>query len=129
MPQSSKISKIYEDLLEIATSEFADIVEFGTIMRTSSGELWKLRIFFYDETFLDVYLSRSGKYSYHWDLRTRENKIYRHDNAPHGQWRHISTFPKHFHNGLEENVTESDVPDSPRDALRYFLRMIFEQRG
>jgi len=120
--------KIYEDLLEIATSEFADIVESSIVMRTPSGEPWKLRISFYDETFLDVYLSASGKYSYHWDLRTRENKIYRHDNAPHEQWRHISTFAKHFHNGSEENVTDSDISDSPRDALRYFLKMGVEQR-
>lgn len=128
MRRLSKISRIYEDLLKIALSEFTDIVESGIIMRTSSGEAWKLRIFFYDETFLDVYLSRSGKYSYHWDLRTKENKIYRHDNAPHKQWKHISTFPKHFHRGKDQTVSESFVPDSPPDGLRYFLKYIIEQR-
>lgn len=98
-------------------------------MRTPSGELWKLRIFFYDQTFLDIYLSASGKYSYHWDCRLKKNKIYRHDNAPHEQWKHVFTFPKHFHDGSNVQVTESFIPDLPTEALRYFLKFIIKLSG
>jgi hypothetical protein len=39
-------------------------------------------------------------------------------------WRHISTFPKHFHNGSESNVTESLLSDEPENALREFLAFV-----
>jgi hypothetical protein len=124
LQQLTKILKIYENQLKLAKQDFADIVESGTIMRTPSGEPWKLRIFFYNETFLDVHLSITGKYSYHWDLRVKENKIYRHDNAPHERWRDIPTFPKHFHNGSEKKVSESPISSKPEKAIREFLEFI-----
>jgi hypothetical protein len=34
-----------------------------------SGSVERLRIFLIDETFIDVWLSSSGKYSYHWEQR------------------------------------------------------------
>jgi hypothetical protein len=46
----------------------------------------------------------------------------RHDNAPdHPQ---ITTHPKHFHNGAEDTVEPSQIPDVAEDALRYFLDFV-----
>jgi len=78
-----------------------------------------------DGSLVDVYLSASGKYSYHWERRlTAAGDLYRHDNAPHGKWRVVSTFPKHFHDGSEDNVGESHISDSPEQALREFLSFV-----
>lgn len=63
----------------------------------------------------------SGKYSYHWEQRLVKGLIYRHDNAPHSKWREIKTFPKHFHDGKEDNVKESNILDDPLSAVQYFL--------
>lgn len=48
------------------------------------------------------------------------------DNISDKRWRAISTFPKHLHNGSEENVKESTLSDEPKEALRQFL--IFTKR-
>jgi hypothetical protein len=74
-----------------------------------------------DDTFIDVWLSASGKYSYHWEQRHVRGIIYRHDNAPHSKWKKIKIFPKHFHDRKEDNVKESDIPDDPLSAMNYFL--------
>jgi len=74
-----------------------------------------------DEIFVDVWLSISGKYSYHWEHRHIRGLIHRHDNAPHIRWKGIKTFPKHFHDGSEDNVVESSIPDDPISATKYFL--------
>ena len=33
-------------------------------------------------------------------------------------------FPKHFHDGSEDNVGESHISDSPDQALREFLHFV-----
>lgn len=38
-----------------------------------------------------------------------------------------SLYPKHFHNGSEDQVEESYIPDHPDSALRSFLKFV-EQR-
>lgn len=80
-----------------------------------------LRIFFIDNSFLEVWIS-DKKYSYHWQ-RT-DGKVFRHDNAPHKKHKHVKTFPKHFHDTSEDNVSESKLSDNPSDALREFLKFI-----
>ena len=52
------------------------------------------------------------------------NDLYRHDNAPHSRWRFVSTFPKHFHNGSENNVQESYISSDPEAALREMLAFV-----
>jgi len=37
---------------------------------------------------------------------------------------YVKTFPKHFHNGSEENVVESDTSDEPEEAVREFLSSV-----
>ncbi len=121
MPSSTKILKLYSDFLDIATKEFGIIVESGEILYSQSKEPWKLRLYLYDDSFIDIYYSIKHKYSYHWDRRLTKNQIFRHDNAPHQRWKDISTFPKHFHNGSEDIVIPSYLSDSPEIALREFL--------
>lgn len=51
----------------------------------------------------------------------------RHDNAPHEKWKGATTFPKHCHEGSEENIVLSLIPDNPDEALRYFLQKVKEK--
>jgi hypothetical protein len=96
------ISAIYEALQTLALTEFGDVVGNAIIMTLPTGDPLKLRLDIVDGSLLDVFISVSGRYSYHWERRlTAKEDIYRHDNAPHNRWRHVSTFPKHFHDGSE----------------------------
>jgi hypothetical protein len=120
--KSMKTSELYKKILDIAVSEFKVIIESGQVLYSQSGEPWKLRLYLYDNSFIDIYYSIRGKYSYHWDRRLTSNKIYRHDNAPHEKWKDLPTFPKHFHNGSEDTVVSSDIDDNPELAVRQFLK-------
>ncbi len=113
---------IYRALKQIAQHEFDDIVVNETILTLSTGVPAKLRLDVIDGSIMDVFISQSGRYSYHWDRRVIGiDEIYRHDNAPHLRWKRVATFPKHFHDGDEENVTESHIDDNPEQAIRQFL--------
>lgn len=119
------ISTSYETLLRVALKEFADIVVYGEIRRLSTGDPHKLRLHLIDESFIEIYLSPSGRYSYHWERRVAGRQdIYRHDNAPHKAWRHVATFPKHFHNGTENQVIASDLSPIPSEAVRQFCLFV-----
>ncbi len=62
---------------------------------------------------------------YHWEQRAVRGVIHRHDNAPdHPE---ISTFPKHFHDGAEDALAPSTIPDEPIAALREFLHFVRKQ--
>jgi hypothetical protein len=119
------ISTVYGALRQISQREVPDIVLDAQIHLLSTGDPHKLRINIVDGSFLDVFLSASGRYSYHWERRLiPAGDLYRHDNAPHRRWRHIVTFPKHFHEGREDHVVESHISDHPREALREFLEYV-----
>ena len=47
--------------------------------------------------------------------------MYRHDNFPDTNWKEVSTYPKHFHNGSQDAVNESHIEDDPFTALRQFM--------
>jgi hypothetical protein len=112
------VTETLKKLAEIAEREFPDIVEFTEITH-------KLRIFIVDGSFVDVWLSeRLNRYAYHWERRHIDGKIFRHDNIPHAKWKFVKTFPKHFHNGSEENVIESYISDNSEEAIREFLTFI-----
>ena len=133
MPSSTKILRLYRNLLEIAVSEFKTVVESGEILYSQSDEPWKLRLYLCDGSLIDIHFSIRGKYSFHWDRRLTLNKIYRHDNAPHHRWKDIVTFPKHFHNGSEDIVVPSHIPDDPESALRevlsFAVKKIAKEKG
>jgi hypothetical protein len=116
------------------------VVVSAQILSLSTGDPLKLRLDIVDGSLLDVFISVSGRYAYHWerrlisrdDLYRHDNAprlisrddLYRHDNAPYGKWRHVATFPKHFHDGSESKVVESQISDDPEDAMREFLTFV-----
>jgi hypothetical protein len=108
-------------LREIAQMEFVGIVVEAII-----PDINELRIILTDGSFVDVWFSLKlqGRYSFHWERRALDGKIYRHDNSPHRRWESVATFPRHFHDGSETNVSESQISEIPEDALREFLAFV-----
>ena len=113
----------YLKLKNIALQEFPDIVVSASITRGPLNVAKSLRLFFIDDSFLEIWLS-DKKHSYHW--QKTDGKIYRHDNAPHKKHKKIKTFPKHFHYGSEDSVKESYIADNPEVAIRDFLKFARE---
>ncbi len=116
------ILETYKKLEKIALGEFTDIVVNAEILLLSTGDPHKLRLDITDGSLIDVFFSRTGRYSYHWERRLIDaGDLYRHDDAPHNRWRDVLTFPKHFHNGSEDIVTDSYISNDPEQAIREFL--------
>src|SRR5665647_2414436 len=124
MNSHSSLEEQFNCIVEVVRADFSDIAVDVQLRFTTSGAFERLRIFLLDESFVDVWLSPSGKYSYHWEQRHVRGLIHRHDNAPHSKWKETKTFPKHFHDGKEENVKESNIPDDPLSAINYFLAFV-----
>ena len=106
--------------MKLATGEFPDIVVF---VENFYG---KLRLHVSDGSYIDIWFSRKilGRYAYHWERRHIDGSIYRHDNRPHAHLKNMKTFPKHFHNGSDENIEESYLSDDPIDAAKSFLEFV-----
>ncbi|HLP44357.1 MAG TPA: DUF6516 family protein [Candidatus Deferrimicrobium sp.] len=121
------IYELYRQLKSIVDTEFYDVAINSEIIFSYSGRARKLRINIIDDTFIDVWYSPEGEYSFHWEQRGIRNSIYRHDNAPHLKWSAIKTFPKHCHNNTEENTSESYISDNPEDAIRQFIGIVREK--
>ena len=102
----------------VAQLEFADIVRETILYDVNS-----LRIILNDNSYIDLWFSlrRSGRFSFHWERTTQDDTIYLHDNAPDAEWKHIATFPQHFHEGSQGQVKESYLNNDPLLALREFL--------
>ena len=111
--------RTYQSLIRICREEFSDVVEQTQLMRAGSLGSAKLRILLKERSYIDVWISLSGRYSYHWERRAKTGQIFRHDNAP--DFPGTSTFPKHFHEGSEGNVKESFISNDPDEAIREFL--------
>jgi hypothetical protein len=124
MTHRSNLEELFNRIIDLVQTEFSDIATDTKLLFTSGGAIEKLRIFLNDESFVDIWFSTSGKYSFHWEHRHVRGLIHRHDNAPHNKWRKIKTFPKHFHDGNENNVTESEISDEPIPATGYFLSFV-----
>ena len=79
-----------------------------------------------DGSFLDVWFSRRipNRYAYHWERRPINGSIYRHDNRPHERLKGMKNFPRHFHDGNEDNIKESMINEDPKKAIREFLNFI-----
>ena len=93
----------------------------------SDPVLKKRRFFLAYVNIIDLFYSVRGKFAYHWERRTVDGTIYRHDNAPHAKWRHIRTFPKHFHDSSDDNAGESFISDNPLMAIEEFLMFVREK--
>lgn len=119
------ISQIYRDMKAIALSEFSDVVIGAQVLRLPTGDPLKLRLDIVDGSLLDVYISLTGRYSYHWERRmTPAEDSYRYDNAPHDRWRSLASFPAHFHDGTESSVVASDLEKEPMHAIRQVLTFV-----
>ncbi len=112
------ISRIYRTIETIALSEFSDLAIGAQILRLPTGDPLKLRLDIVDGSLLDIYISLSGRYSYHWERRmTPAGDIYRYDNAPHERWRSLASFPAHFHDSAENHVVASRLASEPDHKL------------
>jgi len=114
--------KLYNKLKTVVESEYKDIVASTKILGKRTIGSAKLRIFFKDQSYLDIWLSSSGKYSYHWEQRAQRGIIYRHDNAP--DFPHIKTHPQHLHDGNEKSIHPSDIDTNPALAIKQVLIVI-----
>jgi hypothetical protein len=126
------LENTYETIQRLSLNEYPDIVEDAQILYATSGTPLKLRVYIIDGSYMDIYLSESGKYSYHWEQRHINGQLYRHDNAPHPKWRRVETYPKHYHEGSEDHVVESNIPDDPAEAadtVLGFIRMSLKPEG
>ncbi len=105
-------------LRAMVTAEYAEIVRFVTSPHAND-----LRVSLREGSFIKIWFSLTvtGRYSYHWERRQVGGMFYRHDNAPDKNWRHVATWPKHFHDGNQQNVIESHISNEPTEALREFL--------
>jgi hypothetical protein len=114
------IDSLLKKLANIAEIEFADIVIGYEIIEG------KLRLYIVDESFLDVWFSRQieGRYAYHWERRHLDETIYRWDNARHEAWKNVSTFPHHFHNRVDDDVSENFLSKEPSEAIKFILEFI-----
>lgn len=109
-------------LSSLALNDFKDIVISTRLVGGKASSPNKLRIYFFDESFLDVWLSNDGDYSYHWEHRAQRGLLHRWDNAPdHSE---LNTFPEHFHDGSQKNVEESKLSPDPEKAINHVLNFI-----
>ena len=104
-------------LKRIIDIEYSDIVSDSNIYHD------KIRVHLQDQSFVDIWFSRRipGRFSYHWERRHIDGKIYRHDNFPDPRWKGVSTFPKHFHNGSQNQVQDSRINDNPLSGVHEFM--------
>ena len=114
-----------EDIKRIAEVEFSDIISNAYQID------YKLRITLRNNSFIDVYLSRTltGKFGFHWECRDKKRTIYRYDNFPFKKWRHVATFPHHFHNGSQNTAEASPFPRSIIDGFRAFMEFVRNKVG
>ncbi len=109
-------------------------VEFRTIISGTDNFGHKLRIYFIDKSFLDVFVSTQCKFqlfSFHWERRHLEKGFFRLDNTPDPKWKKISSFPIHFHRRSYDNVVNSPFSknDNIEDLFREFMKLIQEKTG
>ena len=112
----------YRQMASIAVREYGDVVE------RSSHNDESCRVYFVDDSFLEVWLGENkapmDRFAFHWERRHVDGLVFRHDNAPHVRWSGVSSFSRHFHNGSEDDVVESGLPDDSLGAFRFFLDFI-----
>jgi len=112
-------------LKRIIDIEYSDIVSASNIYHD------KIRLHLLDRSFVDIWFSSriAGRFSYHWERRHIDGKIYRHDNFPDPRWKGVSTFPKHFHNGSQNQVQDSRINDNPLSGIHEFMDFLREMLG
>ncbi|MBI2975605.1 MAG: hypothetical protein HYY33_01495 [Chloroflexi bacterium] len=109
-----------DDLRRVAEVEFAGLVTDAQPL----GE--KLRLFVSDGSYIDLWLSRklSERFGFHWERRHLDDTFYRYDNFPNTEWRDVDTFPRHFHNGSQENAESAPFSADIVTGFREFMRFV-----
>ncbi len=88
-------------IAQCAQEHFSEILSETPIIFSD-----KVRLVFTDGSFMEIRYPVDSKYSFHWQ---REDEIIRIDTAPHH--RQLSTYPRHMHNGKENDVVEDSVTE------------------
>ncbi len=112
---------IYRQLKQLALINFFDIVEDAYIVPGPLNFPRCLRVLFVDGSFMEIRISEE-KYSFHYDRRMVDGRIFRLDNAPHHK--EVKTYPHHFHNAGEEAVEENTFGYSPEERFVHFIEFI-----
>lgn len=101
-------------------------IEYNDITMNSSIHHDKLRVPIRDGSIVDIWFSKKmpGSFSYHWERRQIDETIDRHDNFPGPRWKEVATFPKHFHNGSQNRVHESEINNDPASGVREFMDFV-----
>ena len=101
-------------------------IEYNDIVRGSNIYHDKIRVYILDSSIVDIWFSRRipGRFSCHWERRHIDGKIYRHDNFPDPRWEGAATFPKHFHNGSQNQVQDSQINDEPLSGVHEFMDFV-----
>ncbi len=101
-------------------------IEYNDIVTDSDIYHGKLRVHIADDSIVNIWFSKKmpGRFSYHWERRHVDGKIYRHDNFPDPRWKGVATFPKHFHSGHQHQVQESQITDEPVSGVREFMDFV-----
>ncbi len=113
---------LYQRIADIAKKSFNDLVTRADFLGGTAANPDKVRISIIDGSFLDIWLSEEGDYSYHWERRRQSGEIFRWDNAPHHP--QIKTYPDHFHKYNEQNVISSKLSSNCDVATRKVLEFI-----
>jgi hypothetical protein len=114
-----------DDLRRIAEVEFADIV----VDSQRLGE--KVRLFVFDASYIDVWLSRKleQRFGFHWERSHIDGRSFRYDNFPNTAWRDVSTYPRHFHHGSQDEVVPAPFSEDLATGFRQFLGFVRDNLG
>jgi len=77
MTEPLSLEDLFHEIADRVLEEFIDIVDDARVQFTSSRSVKCLRIFLRDGSFVDVWLSLTGKYSYHWEHRHLSGFLHR----------------------------------------------------
>jgi len=117
--KTSGILEKYRNLQGVVTREFPEITENSNIERGPGDAPRNLRIFFKDDSFIDIRVTQDNDYSFHWQ---RGGKFIRFDNAPHHK--QLETFPDHKHENDEIKKTKLAEYSSIEDKLLKALQAL-----
>ncbi len=120
------LSPLYEELKKTGISELGAWLDQVQFITTPSGVVVKLRFWLINGDFVDAYAAQSGRFAFHFEGRSTERGIYRHDNAPHGSASTCPTYPRHCHSGADSNIVPSNLPDDLTAAFRAYCELLLD---
>lgn len=113
--------RVYEAIRSLALKSYHRYIRDALLIRDRrSAASGKLRLLFKDNSFMDIFLSESGKYSFHWERRKLDGKLYRFDNAPH----HPHIGMQHLHEGSEERIVSYPLKSDPVEAFKQVMAFV-----